>query len=196
MSETLVLNTEQDIIKQEVLEPLPLYSDDFHMLDDEIPEYDDSLPNPQMTKLVSRLKMTMKKFGGLGLSANQCGVYERVFILGYGDESFACINPKVVEQSEEIDRSKEGCLSYPGMFLTVPRPKWIVAEFMDENGQVKQMRFEGITARCFLHELDHMNGVRFVQHVGPVAIRLGKQKQQKNIKKMQRQFKNKNALFV
>jgi peptide deformylase len=196
MSEVLVLNTEQDVIKEEKLEPLPLYSDDYHMLDDEIPEYDDPLPNPQMTKLVKRLKMTMKKFGGLGLSANQCGVYERVFILGYGDDSFACINPKVIEQSEEVERSKEGCLSYPGMFLTVPRPKWIIAEFMDETGQVKQMRFDGITARCFLHELDHMNGIRFVQHVGSVAIRLGRQKQQKNIKKMQRQFKNKNALFV
>jgi peptide deformylase len=196
MSDTLVLNTEEDVIKQERVEPLPLYSDDFHMLDDEIPEYTDPLPNPQMSKLVQRLKMTMKKFGGLGLSANQCGVYERVFILGYGDEMFACINPKVIEQSEEMDRNKEGCLSYPGMFLTVPRPKWIVAEFMNENGQVQQMRFEGITARCFLHELDHMNGIRFVDHVGPVAIRLARQKQTKNIKKTQRQFKRKDALFV
>jgi peptide deformylase len=196
MSEVLVLNTEDNVIKKERIEPLPLYSDDYHMLDDEIPEYDDPLPNPQMTQLVQRLKMTMKKFGGLGLSANQCGVYERVFILGYGDESFACINPKVVEQSEELDKGKEGCLSYPGMFLTVSRPKWIVAEFVNENGQVQQMRFEGITARCFLHELDHMNGVRFVQHAGPVAIRLARQKQQKNIKKMQRQFKNKSNMFV
>jgi peptide deformylase len=196
MSEVLVLNTEENVIRKERIEPLPLYSDDYHMLDDEIPEYDDPLPNPQMTQLVQRLKITMKKFGGLGLSANQCGVYERVFILGYGDESFACINPKVIEQSEELDKSKEGCLSYPGMFLTVSRPKWIVAEFVNENGQVQQMRFEGITARCFLHELDHMNGVRFVQHAGPVAIRLARQKQQKNIKKMQRQFKNKSNMFV
>jgi peptide deformylase len=58
------------------------------------------------------------------------------------------------------------------------------------------MRFDGITARCYLHELDHMNGVRFVEHVGPVAIRMARQKQQKNIKKMQRQFKRKDALFI
>jgi peptide deformylase len=102
----------------------------------------------------------------------------------------------VIEQSDEVIREKEGCLSYPGMFLTVPRPKWIVAEFVNENGQAQQMRFEGITARCFLHELDHMNGVKFVDHVGPVAVRMARQKQQKNIKKFQRQFKNKNSLFV
>jgi peptide deformylase len=196
MSDTLILNTEESVIKEEKIDPLPLYDDNFHMLDDEIPEYTDPLPNPQMSKLIRRLKMTMRKFGGLGLSANQCGVYERVFILGYGDESFACINPRVIEQSEEIDRSKEGCLSYPGMFLTVSRPKWIVVQFLNENGQVEQMRFEGITARCFMHELDHMNGIRFVDYVGPVSIRLAKQKQEKNIKKMQRQFKKKDAIFI
>jgi len=196
MSDVLILNTEEDVIKEQRIDPLPLHDDSFHMLSDEIPEYTDPLPNPQMSKLVQRLKMTMKKFGGVGLSANQCGVYERVFILGYEDNMFACINPKVIEQSDEVIREKEGCLSYPGMFLTVPRPKWIVAEFVNEVGEIKQMRFEGITARCFLHELDHMNGVKFVEHVGPVAVRMARQKQQKNIKKFQRQFKNKNSLFV
>jgi peptide deformylase len=82
------------------------------------------------------------------------------------------------------------------MFLTVSRPKWIIAEYTDENGQRMQTKFEGLTARCFLHELDHMNGVKFVDHVGPVAIRLARQKQQKTIKKYQRQFKNKSNMFV
>lgn len=192
----LILNTEEDVVKEEKVEPLPLFDDSYHMLDDEIPEYTDTLPNKQMTRLVQRLKMTMKKFGGLGLSANQCGVYERVFVIGYGDESFACINPKVIEKSEEIERSKEGCLSYPGMFITVPRPKWIVAEFVNENGEVKQMRFEGITARCFLHELDHMNGIRYTSHVGPVAIQMAKKKQQKLVKSVQRKMGRKDAVFV
>jgi len=193
---TFTIDTTENFMKESKIEPLPLYSDDFHMLNDEIPEYTDPLPNPQMTKLTQRLKMTMKKFGGLGLSANQCGVYERVFILGYGDESFACINPKVINYSMEILREKEGCLSYPGMFLTVPRYKWIEVEFLSEQGEVKQMRFDGITARCFLHELDHMNGIKFTSHVGQVSIQTAKRKQLKNIKKYQRQFKNKNALFI
>lgn len=195
MSEMLVLNTEEDIIKKETIDPLPLYDDNYSMLDDEIPEYSDLLPNPQMTKLVQRLKMTMKKFGGLGLSANQCGVYERVFILGYGDESFACINPKVINHSPETVKDKEGCLSFPGMFLSIPRYKWIDVEFTTETGEIKQMHFEGITARCFLHELDHMNGIKYTDHVGPVAKRMAKEKQQKFIKKMQRQFKNKSSMY-
>lgn len=196
MSEILTIDTTENIVKKQTIDPLPLYDDTFSMLQDEIPLYDDPLPNPQMTNLVQRLKMTLKKFGGIGLSANQCGVFERVFVIGYEDESFACINPKVIEYSSEIIKEKEGCLSYPGMYLTIPRYKWIVAEFTNEQGQVIQQRFEGITARCYLHELDHMNGVRFVDHVGPVAIRMAKQKQEKNIKKMQRKMKNKSSLFV
>lgn len=196
MSEILTINTASNIKTEQRIDPLPLYDDNFSMLSDEIPVYDDPLPNPQMNLLVQRLKMTLKKFGGIGLSANQCGVFERVFVIGYGDESFACINPRVIEHSQEIDKSKEGCLSYPGMYLTVPRYKWIVAEYTNENGQTIQQRFEGITARCFLHELDHMNGVRFVDHVGPVAVRMAKDKQQKNIKRLQRQMKNKSSMFV
>lgn len=195
MSDILTINTEENVV-QDKIEPLPLYDDNFSMLEDEIPEYTELLPNPIMTKLIKRLKMTMKLHGGLGLSANQCGVYERVFVMGYEDNVFACINPKVIEQSSELEKSKEGCLSYPGMFLNVPRPKWIIAEYTDENGQRLQTKFEGLTARCFLHELDHMNGVRFVDHVGPVAIRMARQKQTKNIKKMQRQFKKKDGLFI
>jgi peptide deformylase len=195
MSEVLTINTDSDIIKTERVEPLPLYDDNFAMLQQVMPEYTEQLPNPIMNKLASRLKMTMKKFGGIGLSANQCGVYERVFVMGHGENIFVCINPKIIETSEDVIKEKEGCLSYPGMALAVKRPKSIVAEFTDENGVTQRMKFDGITARCFLHELDHMNGVRFVDHVGPVTIRLAKQKQEKNIKKLQRKFKNKTSAF-
>lgn len=186
MSEILTINTEQNIVTTKHAEPLPLYDDNFAMLEDEIPEYVSSLPNTNMSELIARLKVTMKLYGGLGLSANQCGVYERVFVIGYENQSFACINPRVVEKSEEMVREKEGCLSYPGMYLTIPRPKWIVAEFLDEMGQVQRQRFEGLTARCYLHELDHMNGVKFVKHVGPTAIMMARKKQKKMIKTFQR----------
>jgi len=195
MSEVLTFNTEDDTIESHRVEPLPLYDDNHFMLREVMPEYKEQLPNPIMNKLAARLKLTMKKFGGIGLSANQCGVYERVFVMGHEDNTFVCINPKVIETSEDLSKEKEGCLSYPGMSLAIKRPSWIVAEFTDENGETQRMKFEGITARCFLHELDHMNGVRFVDHVGPVAIRLAKQKQEKTMKKYQRQFKNKTSMF-
>lgn len=195
MSDILTINTEHDVVKQTRVEPLPLYDDTFPMLKQTVPEYKDVLPNPLMTNLIMRLKMTLKKFGGLGLSANQCGVYERVFVIGHEDNTFACINPKIIETSDEILREREGCLSYPGMYLTVARPKWIVAEYTNEMGETVQQRFEGITARCYMHELDHMNGIKFVDHVGAVSIQMAKKKQQKLIKAIQRKTGNKQALF-
>lgn len=189
-NETLVINTEEAVKNDIKLpEPLALHDETFSMLDDEIPEYLGPVPDPDMHQLIARLKVTMRLYGGLGLSANQCGVYERVFVIGYDDRSFACINPKVVEQSDEIVRDKEGCLSYPGLYLTVPRPKWIVAEYIDEMGVVQRQRFEGITARCYLHELDHMNGIKFTKYVGAAAMMMARKKQKKMIKSFQRTMK-------
>ncbi len=195
MSDILTIDTEQDVVKRVRVEPLPLYDDTFSMLTQAIPEHETELPNPLMTNLILRLKMTMKKFGGLGLSANQCGVYERVFVIGHEDNSFACINPKVVESSSETVKEKEGCLSYPGMYLSIERPKWIVAEYKNELGETVRQKFEGITSRCYLHELDHLNGVKFVAHVGPVAIQMAKKKQQKLIKNIRRKAGTKQALY-
>lgn len=195
MSDILTIDTGANVVKEQRLDPLPLYDENHPMLKSKIEEYQEMLPNPQMTNLIQRLKMTLKQFGGIGLSANQCGVFERVFVIGYGDESFACINPRVAEYSPEIERDREGCLSYPGMYLTIPRHKWIIAEYTNENGEVVQRRLDGLSARCYLHELDHMNGIRFVQHVGAASIRLARDRQQKHIKKMQRKMKNKKSIY-
>ena len=171
------------------IEPLQVHDDTFHMLSVPIPEFLGVLPNPSMTKLVRRLKMTMKLYSGLGLAANQCAVKERVFVIGTDQFQMACINPKVLESSEEIVKDTEGCLSFPAFFLSIPRPKWIEVEFTDENGQRKQTRLEGLTARCFLHELEHLNGVKFTSHVGSVAMVQAKRKQEKLIKKIVRRRK-------
>jgi peptide deformylase len=192
--EILVINTDNVVKQTEVIEPLPLYGEEFGMLDDEIPMYTDTLPNPIMNKLVERLKLTMKLYGGIGLSANQCGVYQRVFVLGHGDFQLVCINPKVLEVSEETIKSDEGCLSYPGLFVKIERPAAIKVEFTTETGETKQMMLEGLTARCFMHETEHMNGRRFLQHVKPVAMKLARQRQIKRVKKVTRAQKN--ALHV
>ncbi len=73
--ELLVIDTSKAVSQNEVIEPLPLYGEGFEMLYKSIPEYTDVLPNPLMNKLVQRLKLTMKLYNGIGLSANQCGVY-------------------------------------------------------------------------------------------------------------------------
>ena len=160
------------------------------MLSVPIPEYTEAIPNPSMKNLVARLKLTMKLYGGVGLSANQCGIFQRVFIIGTEHFQIACINPKVIAQSEEISKDNEGCLSFPAMYLKVDRPTWVDAEFYDETGALKQIRMEGLTARCFLHELDHMNGVKFVDHAGPLAVQMARQRQEKMVKQIVRINKN------
>jgi peptide deformylase len=191
MSEELfVIDTEKSVQKNDVIKPLPLYDENHPMLDDEIPEYIDALPNAYMNNLIQRLKMTMKLYGGIGLSANQCGVYERVFIIGTDDFQMTCINPKVIEVSAEIIKDSEGCLSFPGLFLKIERPKSVLAEYINEFGQVEKKWIDGITARCYLHELDHMNGVKYTSKVGKVSMMQGRRKQEKLIKKIKRKNQN------
>jgi peptide deformylase len=196
MSEILTINTEQGIFQEQQIEPLPLYDENHPMLKRSIPEYELSrLPNPVMTNLVSRLKMTMKMYSGLGLSANQCGVFERVFVIGNEDMVIPCINPKVIRIVGAVEKNREGCLSFPGLFLNIERPLSIDVEFYDVNGKLINTTFEGLTARCFLHELDHMNGIRMVEYVKPLALKMARQKQQKLIKKVKRLQKD-NGTFV
>jgi peptide deformylase len=192
MSDIFTIDTEEGIVKQkeEVVEPLPLFNEDYPMLLQKIPEYDVSrLPNPVLGKLIKRLKMTMKLHGGIGLSANQCGVFERVFVIGANDAVWACINPKIINASPDLIRDREGCLSFPGLALNVERHSWVEAEFINEECKVVQMRFEGLTARCYQHELDHMNGIRFTNHVKPLALQMAKKQQKKLIKKIMRLHK-------
>lgn len=189
MSEIFTIDTEEGIVKdkEEVVEPLSLFDENHPMLLQRIPEYDVTrLPNPVLGKLIKRLKMTMKLHGGIGLSANQCGIFERVFVLGANDAIWACINPKIINASPDLIREKEGCLSFPGLALGVERHSWVEAEFINEECKVVQMRFEGLTARCFQHELDHMNGIKFTSKVKPLALQMAKKQQQKLIKKIMR----------
>jgi peptide deformylase len=192
MSETLVIDTGAALAtpsQQIRVDPLPLYDENHPMLRVQIPEYKSALPNPIMELLVKRLKMTMKLYGGIGLSANQCGVFERVFIIGTDQFQIACINPRIIAKSPSTIKESEGCLSYPGLYVKIDRPDWVDVEFTDESGAVKQMRLEGVTARCFQHELDHMDGIRMVEHVGPVALQMARKKQEKVIKKIVRHQK-------
>ena len=189
MSNIFTIDTEEGIVKEkeEIVEPLSLFDESHPMLLQRIPEYDVTrLPNPVLGKLIKRLKMTMKLHGGIGLSANQCGIFERVFVLGANDAIWACINPKIINASPDLIRDKEGCLSFPGLALGVERHSWIEAEFINEECKVVQMRFEGLTARCFQHELDHMNGIKFTSKVKPLALQMAKKQQQKLIKKIMR----------
>lgn len=191
----LVIDTGSSVPAQETkIQPLTIYTDRHPMLSAKVPEYQLPIPNVNMTRLVERLKMTMKMYGGMGLSANQCGIMERVFVIGTDQFQIACINPRVIAISEEIKKDKEGCLSYPALYLTIGRPTWVEVEFYLESGELKQMRLDGLTARCFLHELDHLNGVKMTQHVGKLSAQMAEKRALKMIKKITRLQKNANGL--
>lgn len=183
----LTIDTGANVFKEETIEPLPLYGENLPMLSQRIPDYDvRNIPNPLLIKLIKRLKMTMKLHNGIGLSANQCGVFERVFVIGTEHFQIACINPEIIETSETSKREREGCLSFPGLSVTIERPEWIMARYINEEGKQVEVRMEGLTAKCYQHELDHMNGIKMVDHVGPVALQMARDKQKKLIKKIKK----------
>jgi peptide deformylase len=174
---------------EETITPLPLFDENHPMLKQPIPEFDAyKLPSPLTTKLIKRMKMTMKLHNGLGLSANQCGVFERLFVIGSGDNVWACINPEILATSDDIVKDKEGCLSFPGLSVTIDRPSWIQVQYFEETGKQVQKRFEGLTARCFQHELDHMNGIRMIDRVKPLALQMARDRQKKLIKKIKKEY--------
>lgn len=197
MSQILKLNTVDPKYQQEKeVEPFPLYDENHPMMKQRIPEYDITLlPNPVMTHTINRLKMTMKLYNGLGLSANQCGVFERVFIVGNEEIVIVCINPKVIKVSEDLIKDNEGCLSFPGLFLKIERASSVEVEYYDLQGKKYNTTFTGLTARCFLHELDHMNGITMDKHVKPLALKMAKDKQGKLFKRVKRLQRN-NGIFV
>lgn len=123
----------------------------------------------------------MKTFNGIGLAGNQVGLLKRVLTIKLKDEltPFAMFNPTVIEQSTEIQKTGEGCLSFPELWLDVERPKWVTSEFFDKQGKKCTITLHGIDARCFLHELDHLNGIVFTQKVKPMALMLARKKQRK-----------------
>lgn len=121
---------------------------------------------------------------GIGLAANQIGLAKRVFVIGSKNierfpEPFAVFNPKILEVSEETILDKEGCLSYPGLWLSIKRPAVIKVEFQDSKGNTHEAALSGLIARCFQHELEHLDGICFVDKVSPLKLQLAMKKLRK-----------------
>jgi len=124
---------------------------------------------------------------GIGLAANQIGLSKRVFAMGSYSipgfpEPFAVFNPRILDTSEETTVFQEGCLSYPGLYLNITRPAKITAEYQDSSANLHTVEMDGYVARCFQHELDHLNGVCFVDIVSPLKLQLAMKKLRKQNK--------------
>ena len=129
---------------------------------------------------------SMKNYQGIGLSANQIGIMERVFVM-YSDvkkgEIISCFNPKIITQSDTEIVIEEGCLSYPGLWLKVKRPDGIEVEYEDKNGELQSKAMFGLECRIFLHEYDHMEGTDFTKKVSKIKLDRAKKRQSKMLKK-------------
>jgi len=133
------------------------------------------------TDLVKEMTKIMFENNGIGLAAPQVGVLKRLFIMGNSDKLFVCINPKFIADGE-FYRDLEGCLSFPNLWLHVKRFKQIEAHYQDINRQVVKATYEGLIARVYQHELDHLDGVCFDTRVGPVSLDFAKQKRKKQLR--------------
>ena len=115
--------------------------------------------------LVRDMLDTMRDAPGVGLAGPQVGVLERVFVWEVGEEHGAVFNPVIVERSEETASDEEGCLSLPGIVYPVDRAFYIVVEGLDENGDPVRYEIEDFQARVFQHEIDHLDGVLFIDRL-------------------------------
>jgi peptide deformylase len=190
MSETplkeFTYNTESapGIVPVKKYDPLPLYNDKNPMLAlVQDPIDPNNLPK-DLIEVCNRLLATMNQYNGIGLAAPQCGIALRLFVMAGG---IVCINPRILTASIETLREKEGCLSFPGLFLPVTRPRTIEVEFYNEFGVLKQQTFTGTTAKVFQHETDHLNGIVFTSKVGNLTLQMAKKKKKKLLKRTERE---------
>ena len=116
--------------------------------------------------LANTLVENMIHYNGIGLSANQIGIWERAFVMVRDlehNEVMVCFNPRIIKSYSEEVEMEEGCLSYPDLFLKIKRPDKIVVKYEDEDKKSHKLKLQGLASRVFQHEYDHMEGIDFTQ---------------------------------
>ena len=135
-------------------------------------------------ELSEEMFKSMARYGGIGLSANQVGLPFNMFVLGNhlsleNGLKMACFNPMIVSTSEETIMMKEGCLTYPFLFLSIKRPRKCVVKYTDENGDLKEGNLDGMISRIFQHEYEHMLGRNFTEHASKMKLQMAEKKAKK-----------------
>ena len=121
-------------------------------------------------QLLDDMAETMYDAPGIGLAGPQIGELKRLIVMDCSrddekSELWQMINPEVIELSEDNSTLEEGCLSIPGHTADVSRPDWIKLRFTDIKGKEQQIKAEGLLAACIQHEIDHLNGILFIDHI-------------------------------
>lgn len=120
------------------------------------------LGSKDLATLIANLKVTMKKENGVGIAAPQVGIHDRVIIADVSGKPTAFINPEITERSFKLVDSEEGCLSVPGQWGTVKRHRSVTLKAIDEHGDVILKKALGLLAIIFQHEIDHLDGILFI----------------------------------
>ncbi len=121
-------------------------------------------------QLTDNMSETMYAAPGIGLAANQVGVLKRIIVMDCARDDeppalWKMINPKIIWRSEDSTKMEEGCLSIPGHNAEVVRPSEVHVSYLDIDGQKQEMQATGLLAACVQHEIDHLNGVLFLDHL-------------------------------
>lgn len=137
---------------------------------------------------------TLKELGGVGLSANQIGLPHRVCAINMGNEIWTMFNPEIIDHGMAPSKYMEGCLSYPGLYIKAPRYDHIKVKFQAAYGQELVQEFDGLTAVCVQHEIDHLNGIVYTDLISPIKLEQAKRKVKKNLKNMKKLQMQQNLL--
>lgn len=126
----------------------------------------------------------MIELGGIGLSANQLGLDLAVFVMGTDYGRMNVFNPEIIDYGKEQISFKEGCLSYPGIFMDVKRPKQVRVRYQTKDGELVMQDLDGLTSRVFQHEFDHMQGLDFTHHVSKLKFEMANKRFENKKKKI------------
>ncbi len=134
------------------------------ILKERMPEFDFENPTHDPKQLEKELIEYMFNNNAIGLAANQVGIKARVFVMGsksHPEQAQAFFNPIIEKHTDELYDLEEGCLSFPGIYVKIKRPKTIQVRYQDSSGETKVEIFNDLNAKCFLHEFDHLEGITF-----------------------------------
>ena len=148
----------------------------------------------QVRKLMDDMLLTMYEAPGIGLAAVQVGILRRVIVIDISKDDqkktpIFLVNPKITHKSKKTSVYEEGCLSLPGHFAEIERPSECFVNYIDYNGREKELKADGLLATCLQHEIDHLNGILFIDY-------LSKLKKDMIIKKLIKHKKEINKIIL
>lgn len=125
--------------------------------------------------IIQNMFETMYNSNGVGLAATQVDIHLQIITIDVSearDQPLCLINPKIIDDTAPFFYNEEGCLSFPGVFAKVKRHQKIVVQFLEPEGKTKSLAAEGLLSICIQHEIDHLNGITFFDHLSPLKRQL------------------------